>query len=94
MTEEDLEPLMALVLDLEEAKRGVVAMSDDPHEPEFRDATKRELLERLFDLYWHGRNAYDALAAQVDGARSYGEYWGQGGPDTPLRDHTDEDTPF
>ncbi len=73
MTEQDLEPFLALVSAIEQTRLGAGWKADAdgeavPHEP---DAA--ELLDDLLALYWQGRNAYDSLAAKVEGPRLYGE---------------------
>ncbi len=76
MKEPDLEPLAALVLALDDARRGQVW---DSKEPDWHPATREDLLEILSLLYWRGRDVYDQLAARLDGAKSYAQMF-EGAP--------------
>ena len=84
MTEHDLEPFLALVSELEQARLGKGWEADENGEaiPTSDETTDRLLniywSERLFDLYWQGRNAYDAMAAKIEGAKPYAEIMGEG----------------
>lgn len=71
MTEQDLEPFLALVSEIEQARLGVGWKADDGGEPVPHEPTAVELLDKLLALYWQGRNAYDDLAAKIEGARTY-----------------------
>ena len=76
LTNEDLEPFLALVAEINHARFGAAWKADEngqavPHEP-----TVKELMDTLFALHWQGQIAYDAVAAKIEGGKTYAEIMG------------------
>lgn len=91
MTEDDLEPLWALVSELEQTRLGARWKEGEDGDPVPHEPTAQELLDALYHLYWFGRNVYDGLAAKIEGARPFRGSW-DGDREPPSND--DPDAPF
>ena len=88
ITEKDIEPVLALVSEIEQTRIGAGWRADENGEPIKHEPTANELLAALYQLHQAGRRIYDELAAKVDGARSYDDIMDpprqvQGDPDDP-----------
>lgn len=74
ITERDIEPVLALVSEIEQTRLNAGWRADEHGEPIAHEPTGDELLAALDELYWAGRTIYDALAAKL-GARTYDEFF-------------------
>ena len=70
ITERDIEPVLALVSEIEQTRLNAGWRSDEHGEPIDHEPTADELLAALHELHLAGRTIYDALAAKL-GARTY-----------------------
>ena len=75
----DLEPLHSLISEIEQARLGAGVTLDNNDDFVTNEPNAKELLQALHDLYWQGRNAYNEIAAQIEGAKPYeGSFCGCG----------------
>lgn len=79
LKERDLEPFLALISELEQARVGVGWKVDENGQAVSHEPTVEELMGLLLDLHWQGRNAYDMVAAKIEGAKPYAEIMREGG---------------
>jgi hypothetical protein len=79
LTNKDLEPFLALVAEINNARFGAVWKADENGQAVSHEPTVEELMGLLLDLHWQGRNAYDAVAAKIEGGKPYAEIMGERG---------------
>ncbi|SIS99282.1 hypothetical protein SAMN05421759_1095 [Roseivivax lentus] len=74
LTQADIDPLLELVSDIYSLRlRGCFVLDEnDAPVPSF--ASSGDLSLQLLGLHLRGRAAYDALAAKIEGARTYDDF--------------------
>lgn len=91
VTEKDIEPVLALVSEIEHTRFNARIRPDEYGEPIEYEPTADELLAALHELHLAGRTIYDALAAKL-GARTYDDILNP--PRRVRGDPNDPDVPF
>ncbi|UMA67257.1 hypothetical protein LVO79_20980 (plasmid) [Roseivivax marinus] len=92
LTQDDIDPLLELVSDIYSLRMGSCFALDENDAPVPSAADPGDLSLQLLGLHLRGRAVYDALAAKIEGARTYDDFIMESVEAARSRDKPDETT--